>query len=381
MADVSIATIRSMLQARVDAVVRELVPGGIMRSGLYEAPNPTRGDRHAGSFKIYMRGATAGKFVDYAGVNAPFIAGGDRGDVIDLIAYVAYGSHDRAEARKKAIAWAKDFLGLAELSVAERERLTKLAHARKLAVAAKHQDEEERKRKRAFDLFMQARVGLAGTPADAYLLSREIDIRDIPTFNHQDIRFHPGLEYFQAAEWGEVGGRRVKLKPGPAFPAIVCGFRNRGGAVTGVHCTYLQHDGAGKADVPKAKLMLGTIAGSVVRVAHGRGNVPPEAVTEQGYPADLPETVLAEGLEDCTTLASAAPEARVWMTGSLGNLGNVYVDHPCVGDVIVARDNDWQSPQAVRQFEHGILLLEAHGKPISQMAAIAGKDFNDLWRF
>lgn len=380
MSDVSIATIRSMLQGRVDALVQQLVPGGRVINGLYEAPNPTRGDRTAGSFKIYLRGATAGKWVDYAGVNAPFIAGGDRGDIIDLIAYLVCAGGNRVDDRKKAIGWAKDWLGIATLGQAERERLQRLAHERKLRAARAETGEIERRMRRACELFMSAKVGLTGTPASTYFLMRGIELLDIPSFNYQDIRFHPALEYFAGASFDEVGGRRIKVKPGPCFPAIVCALRNRVGAITAVHCTWLQPDGSDKADVPKAKMMFGLVAGSVIRVCHGRGNLSPEQVTQQAHLADLPVTINAEGLEDCATFGQAAPEARVWAATSLGNLGNVYLDHPCVGDAIVARDNDWQSQQAVNQFEHAIQLLEAHGKPITQMAAIAGKDFNDLLR-
>jgi len=376
MSDVSIRTIRSMLQGRVGELVLRLAPGGFERAGIYEAPNPTRADKTTGSFKIYLRGDIAGKWVDYAGVNAPFADGGDRGDIIDLIAYTRC-SRDR----KKAIGWAKDFLGVATLPQGERERLEKLAQAAKLRAAAKETDAHEEKMRRACALFMSARIGLAGTPAATYLLQeRLIELMDIPSLVTGDIRFHPGLEYYQGAEWGEIGGRRVKLRPGPVFPAIVLGFRNRIGAITGAHVTFLRPDGGGKAEIEKPKIMHGAIADSVVRIAHGRGGLSPDDVRQQGHLADLPDTIIAEGLEDSLTLAMAAPEARVWMAGSLGNIGNVYIDHPCVGDVIVARDNDWQSPQAVKQFEHAIRLLEAHGKPITEMSAIAGKDFNDLLR-
>jgi hypothetical protein len=373
MSNVSIATIRQMLQDRVDQLVRELVPGGFMRSGLYEAPNPTRGDRKAGSFKIYMRGAVAGKWVDYAGVNAPFVEGGDRGDIIDLIAYIAC-----ARDRKQAIAWAKDWLGVATLPNAERERLQRLAQARKLAAVKKDNDERERRMRRAFDLFLAARIGLQGTPAAVYLLNRGIDLVDVPGFNAQDIRFHPGLEYTQGRVYDEIGGRRVVAQPGPTLPAIISAIRVRTGAITGIHITYL--DGEDPGDRARAKIMLGAVAGGVIRIAHGREGLAPEDVREQRHLAELAPTILCEGLEDGLTLAMAVPEARVWAATSLGNLGNVYLDHPCVGDVIVARDNDWRSPTAVAQFEHAVALLEAHGKPVSQMAAIAGKDFNDLLR-
>lgn len=373
MSDVSIPTIRQMLQDRVDQLVRELVPGGFMRAGLYEAPNPTRGDRKAGSFKIYMRGATAGKWVDYAGVNAPFVEGGDRGDIIDLIAYIACGRD-----RKQAIAWAKDWLGLATLPMAERERLARLAQARKLAAVKKDNDERERRMRRAFDLFLAARIGLQGTPAAVYLLNRGIDLVDVPGFNAADIRFHAGLEYTQGRIYEDVGGRRVVAQPGPTLPAIISAIRVRTGDITGIHITYL--DGEDPGDRARAKIMLGAVAGGVIRIAHGREGLAPEDVKEQRHLAELAPTIICEGLEDGLTLAMAVPEARVWAATSLGNLGNVYLDHPCVGDVIVARDNDWQSPTAVAQFEHAVALLEAHGKPISQMAAIAGKDFNDLLR-
>lgn len=378
-ADISIRTIRSMLQQRASELAAKLAPGGFERGGIYEAPNPTRADKKTGSFKIYTRGDVAGKWVDYAGVSAPFAEGGDRGDIIDLIAYTRC-SRDR----KKAIAWAKDFLGLATLPQAERDRLEKLAHAAKLRAAASEKNATEQKMRRACDLFMSARIGLAGTPAETYLLhSRGIELMEIPYLNTGDIRFHPGLEYYQGALFEDVGGRRVKTRPGPSFPAIVLGFRNKVGAVTGAHITYLRPDGEGKAEVDKPKIMYGVIADSVVRVSHGQGGFSPEQIRHLALPElpdELCDTIIAEGLEDSLTLAAAAPEARVWMAGSLGNIGNVYIDHPCVRDVIVARDNDWQSPQAVKQFEHAIQLLEAHGKPITEMAAIAGKDFNDLWR-
>lgn len=385
MADVSIATIRGMLQARASELAARLAPGGFERNGIYEAPNPTRADNKAGSFKIYTRGAKAGGWTDYAGISAPFIEGGDRGDIIDLIAYTRYGAGDRREARKKAIAWAKDFLGIATLPQAERDRLDKLAHAAKLRTAAKHKNDLEEKMRRACNLFMQGRIGLAGTPAETYILhERGVDLRDIPFLVTGDIRFHPGLEYYQGAEYENVAGRIVKRRPGPSFPAILLAFRNRVGAITGVHCTYLRPDGSDKAEIDKPKIMYGSIAESVVRISHGYGGLSPEDIRHHGVPADfegeLPDTIIAEGFEDCVTMAAAVPEARVWMAGSLGNIGNVYVDHPCIRDTIVTRDNDWKSPQAVQQFETAMQRLEAHGKPITEIAAIAGKDFNDLLR-
>jgi hypothetical protein len=375
MTDVSIRTIRAMLQGRASELAALLAPGGYERGGLYEAPNPTRGDRKAGSFKIYTRGAAAGKWVDYAGVNAPFVSGGDRGDIIDLIAYC------RCERdRKQAIRWARDFLGLSAMSQGEKDRLTALALAKKKQAVARERDEQERRMQRACDLWMRAKPGLAGTAAERYLAFRGIDLAAIPSLVVNDIRFLPALEFTQGAQWEMQGERRVKTAPGPELPAIVSCLRNRHGAVTGVHLTYLADGARGPRDRAYAKIMHGQVVDAVIRIAHGRDGLSPEDVREQGHLAELAPTLVCEGLEDGLSLAMALPDARVWAATSLGNLGNVYLDHPCVGDVTVARDNDWQSPQAVRQFERAIEALEVHGKPISVMSAIAGKDFNDLLR-
>jgi hypothetical protein len=60
------------------AIARRLAPGGKVMSGEYCAKNPTRADKHAGSFKINLR---TGRWADFA-------TGDTGGDVVSFIAFI-----------------------------------------------------------------------------------------------------------------------------------------------------------------------------------------------------------------------------------------------------------------------------------------------------
>jgi hypothetical protein len=50
----------------------------------------------------------------------------------------------------------------------------------------------------------------------------------------------------------------------------------------------------------------------------------------------------------------AAPQHRVWAMISLSNMANVAARLPdCIDSVIVHRQNDWDKPAAVAQFDRG----------------------------
>ncbi len=122
--------------------------------------------------------------------------------------------------------------------------------------------------------------------------------------------------------------------------------------------------------------MLGLVAGGVIRLTRGpSGRTPEDAGSDQ---AGL--LAVSEGPENGLTLARAAPEARVWAATSLGNLGHVPVDHPCVSGIVMVRDNDWGKPQAVDTFEAAIDRLRETGKPLAVMRSHWGKDINDAVR-
>jgi hypothetical protein len=362
---------RSMLQSRASELAQHLAPGGREARGVYEAPNPTRNDTKAGSFKIVTRGPKAGSFVDYAGVNAPFTSGGDRGDVIDLIAYIRCG-----RSRKDAIRWARDWLGLSRMSDTEKKYWAEAAKRQKREAEARQRKMDNDRLLKVMRLSANAHPNLIGTLAERYLAGRQITLSAIPHLNHEDLRFRQQLEWWRGAS-KDQHGRRV---PGPSFPAIICNFRNRHGVLTAVHCTFLDPLRASKADVEAPKLMFGEVSGCVVEISHGPSGLSPAnwlKAKEAGLNPAAAPVILAEGLEDSTTLAEAAPECRVWMTGSLGNISQAPVDHPCVSAVFVARDNAWGRVQATEAFERAAEALASHGKPFAEMSALLGKDFND----
>jgi hypothetical protein len=93
----------------------------------------------------------------------------------------------------------------------------------------------------------------AGTFVQTYLEARGLCLPDT-----QDILFHPDL-----AHWETKMG----------FPALVALARDAQGQVIGLHRIWLALDGKSKADVPKAKMMLGPVAGGAVRLAQDFGDV------------------------------------------------------------------------------------------------------------
>lgn len=344
--------VRPELQARISELARRLAPGGYEAAGEYIAPNPTRSDQHIGSFKIRMHGAKTGSFVDYAGVNAPFRNGGDRGDVIDLIAYT---QTDRN--RAKAIAWALDWCGRS----GETTQAVRLAVARR-AVAQTQEQSDQARRDRARRIWRRAEPRILGTVAETYLReARGIPLEEITSLT-RDMRFAQDLKHWRS---------------GLYFPAIVALLRDRDGNGTGVHCTFLELDGSAKACVTPPKMMLGTASGSVIRVANGDTGLGPELAAAAGKSGLL---ILAEGLEDALTLAAVEPGARVWAVGSLGNFGHAPIDHPCVSRVILAADNDDGQPRAVAALQHGLAQLREHGKQVLVVHSPIGKDFNDALR-
>lgn len=360
-------TIRTMLQDRLAELLGRILPGGMTRGGMYVVRNPTRDDRTPGSFVIWMHGPAKGGFKDYAGGDT------DKGDVIDLIAYV----HRRD--RKFALAWARDFLGLRTMDAKERQAAAIAARAKAQQAERAEKEDRLRKRIRAFEMWNAAQP-ILGTPAERYFEARGVPLRLIPHLE-DDMRFAPLLEWWRGAEWSDDGGRRRKLRPGPRFPAIVSAVRKGNGDIIAVHCTFLAESCEAKAPVENAKLMFGSVAGGVVRLTRGPSNQTPEEAALSGRRDPL---VTSEGIETGLSVAIVAPEARVWAATSLSNIANVPVWHACISSVVVAADNPDLSKgaQARVQFEEqmdrALEALRAHDVPVTPMQPHEGGDFNDL---
>lgn len=72
------AALNRQALVQLPGLLRELLPGGMVRGQEYTARNPTRADRRAGSFRINLQ---SGRWADFA-------TGDAGGDVVSLVAYL-----------------------------------------------------------------------------------------------------------------------------------------------------------------------------------------------------------------------------------------------------------------------------------------------------
>ena len=182
-------------------------------------------------------------------------------------------------------------------------------------------------------------IPAAGTLAESYLASRGI----LPPFP-PDIRFSR-LPY-------------GKLSP---LPCLVAAVRDVAGDVIGIQRIYLRKDGMGKANLPKAKLSLGTVAGGAIRLRDldGSGTV-----------------TVCEGPEDGLSLLSMIG-GPVWVAAGASMLPAMRFP-PCVRSVVIGADNDAAGEQAARKAAQAFAM---RGLSVRIIYPAAGfKDFNDELR-
>ncbi len=132
---------------------------------------------------------------------------------------------------------------------------------------------------RAQRLFRMAQP-LSGTLADSYLRQRGI----LRAALHPALRFHPSCYYRDL----EAGKTRV-------LPALIAAVTDPAGGITGVHRTWLDPDGDGKAKIDDPRRALGGLLGNAVRFA---------------FPAcgPVPVMVAGEGLESILSLSHVLPD-------------------------------------------------------------------------
>jgi hypothetical protein len=342
------ASVKALLQARIEDLVRQVAPEGKLDFGYWFAKNPARSDNRPGSFWIIVArpGKTPGAWRDEAT--------GDKGDVIDLIAYCT--NTDRSGALKWAKAWL-NFETLPEHAVraAEANQRCRNADAERLSAEVL-----ERNRKRAFAVFVDAKQApFLGSMADVYLRSRGIDVRGLP-------RMPGSLAYLPR-------GHHVETKT--HWPVLVAGMSDDHG-IKAVHRTFLMPDGSGKAPVTPARKIWPSFAGLAIRLWRGETGLPPPAAAKQGL---IDTLCVCEGVEDGLSIALARPDLRVWAAGSLGNLAHIRLPE-CCDRVIVAADNDWGKPQAEAALNRALEALVLQGREVRVARSPIGKDMNDALR-
>ena len=139
-------------------------------------------------------------------------------------------------------------------------------------------------------------------------------------------------------------------------------MRNAAGEQIAIHRTYLAPDGSGKADVPKPRMMLGSVAGGAVRLGD---------VGEHGVVG------LGEGIETCLSVMQACPELPVWAALSSGNLEQVVLP-PEITRVVLLADHDGEGV-GLKVAERAAGRFHAEGRRVwIAHPPDAGDDFNDL---
>ncbi|MBM7045546.1 toprim domain-containing protein [Rhizobium lusitanum] len=174
---------------------------------------------------------------------------------------------------------------------------------------------------------------LAGTLADIYLRERGI----LRASAHGALRFHPSCYY-----------RDLVTARTTSFPALIAAVTDAAGAITGVHRSWLDPDGVGKAKVDDPRRALGGLLGNGVRFR---------------YPVTDPVPVLAagEGLETMLSLSHVMPGMPMVAALTANHLAGFHFPPGC-RRIYIAADADAAGRHGIeglsrRAQAHGILPL------------------------
>ncbi len=149
---------------------------------------------------------------------------------------------------------------------------------------------------------------IVGTLAETYLRNRGITARlgGVPV-----LRFHPACFY-----------RAQDAAPREAWPALIAAVTDAAGTIAGVHRTWLDRDGAGKAPIAAPRRALGHLLGNAVRF---------------GRASDL--LVTGEGIETMLSLRCVLPDMPMAAALSANHLTALTLP-PALRRLYIARDND-----------------------------------------
>jgi putative DNA primase/helicase len=206
----------------------------------------------------------------------------------------------------------------------------------KTPVGERQSDQDDSKRIETALGIWRAATPVRGTLVESYLLSRGLDL---PV--SKMLRFYAGLRHPSGSRW-------------PAMVALVT--RGSDGTPVAIHRTYIALDGAAKAPVDQAKMMLGPCGGSAVRLAD---------------PSDV--LMVGEGIETCLA-AMQVTGHPAW--AALSTSGMRSLDLPKgVGNVIVLADGDDRGEAAAQDCAG---RWKREGRQVRIARPPRGMDFNDL---
>ena len=180
----------------------------------------------------------------------------------------------------------------------------------------------------------------AGTLVEMYLRSRGIGAV-LPV-----LRFAPRLRHTPSNSW---------------LPAMIAPVVNVNGEIIGLHRTFLDPAGQGKAAVEPHRMMLGHCAGGAVRLAEAAG-----------------EVAASEGIETGISVAEI-PGIPVWCALSTSGLIALELPPlPLARSVIILADHDAAGIAAAKK---AAARWYAEGRRVKiAMPPTPGADFNDVAR-
>lgn len=180
----------------------------------------------------------------------------------------------------------------------------------------------------------RAAAPISGTLAEAYLRSRAITCELPPSLRYAELPYGKG---------------------GPIHPCLVACVSSSEGPLQGIQRTFLATDGLGKAEVPKAKLSLGSVSGGAIRLG---------PVSE--------DMVLCAGVEDGLSLVQELGRS-VWAVPGDSNLSSVRFP-ASVRSVAIGGDNDRSGRDNA---ERAARSYDQRGLDARVFFPASEKDFND----
>jgi len=321
---VSIERLNELLNDRLEELLTELI-GGAKRGRQWYAAS-SRDGGIGDSLQVGLYGHKRGKWFHHAATKG--------GDTLGLIAYLRTGNDMR-----RAIAWAKDFLGGTVPEDTEDNR--KLREQRARLHAAKDKREREAAEGRArYTWFKKSEDIKPGSPAWCYLDRRLQG-------NLVRLGRMPGCLRYVPALYNAQLDREL--------PAMVAAIVDARGKMVGLHRTYLVErsdgwdrlrasDGEGRDGRELlGKKVLGSWRGCTIRLWAGNRVNTQTGEVKKGLPwPKLPPRsaiLLTEGIETGLTLALVMPARRIACAIGVG--GFVEVELPaCFSDVTIAAEND-----------------------------------------
>lgn len=369
----TIDDIKALLTAQAHQVAYHYArpaPGAYEDKGLYFTLNPGRHDRSVGSFCIALSGPRAGRWNDYAT--------GQHGDLIDLIG-LSLGLSPA-----DALTEARRFLGLADDTPearAARDRAIRAQEARRRTEAEQLARKAEKRRAAAQAMWINAQP-IAGSPVEAYLAGRAINLRDLGAVPGS-LRFDPDCRYW----W-----RQIDRSTGEVFeidqrgPAMLAAIVGDGPDMIAVHRTWLARDPNGRwtkarilhpgtGEVLPVKKVLGDMKGGSIRLGNGigprGGKGPGLSSAPQGS-----RVVVAEGIETALSARILRPQERVLAAVSLPNMADIWLP-PGITEVVLISDGD-SNDQARAQMDRATASHQRQGRRVRIWASdVPGEDLND----